>query len=172
MHRNNIHSWFLLLKVGTSHHFSMHLKITNFEREEINFAVHRDSDSKPDTVFAPRESSQGVRGSQSEGSIGKLWPIRSQQLPSLCNQRRVRLQIGKLHWMWKYQCVLFQFTMMYNDKTCSRSRMTLGPLKYKMLELIVKIVLVLAVVNLALLFGNLFYFDRWDSGRGGGLLTL
>ena len=53
-----------------------------------------------------------------------------------------------------------QFTM-YNDKTCSRSRMTLGgALKYKMLELIVKIVLVLAVVNLALLFGNLFYFDR------------
>ena len=39
--------------------------------------------------------------------------------------------------------------------------MTLGgALKYKMLELIVKIVLVLAVVNLALLFGNLFYFDR------------
>ena len=57
-------------------------------------------------------------------------------------------------------CAVSEFTMMYNDKTCSRSRMTLGPLKYKMLELIVKIVLVLAVVNLALLFGNLFYFDR------------
>ena len=54
-----------------------------------------------------------------------------------------------------------QSTIMYYDKTCSRSRMTLGgALKYKMLELIVKIVLVLAVVNLALLFGNLFYFDR------------
>ena len=34
----------------------MHLKITNFEREEINFAVHQDSTSKPDTVFAPKES--------------------------------------------------------------------------------------------------------------------
>ena len=34
---------------------SMHLKITNFEREEINFAVHQDSGSKPDTVFAPSQ---------------------------------------------------------------------------------------------------------------------
>ena len=76
---------------------SMHLKITNFEREEINFAVHRDSDSKPDTVFAPRKSSHRVRGSQCEGSFDKVWPIKSLQLSSLCNQRRAWLWIGKLH---------------------------------------------------------------------------
>ena len=87
---------------------SMHLKITNFEREEINFAVHQDSTSKPDTVFAPIESSTGVRGSQWEGFIDKVWPIRSLQLSSLCNQRRAWLWIGKLH---KLKISICQFSL-------------------------------------------------------------
>ena len=117
------HAKYSFLKVDNSYKISMHLKITNFEREEINFAVHQDSGSKPDTVFAP---SQGG-GTEAANKKALSLIFGQSEASSICHFV-IREELGCEHLnctKWKYQFNdhydYFEFA-----KTCTWSRMISG----------------------------------------------